>query len=92
MNREMTRGEKIALLFKKAKELPEFIADLEQEIRGKESVLNGAYKDFKKGHPHFSFKKQMEENLVKDKKDLIAKKGLLVSTKDQLDMYLTGKR
>jgi hypothetical protein len=46
------------------------ILDVQKEIYGKEGVLNNAYKDIKKGHPHYPMKLEMITQLNLDRLNL----------------------
>jgi hypothetical protein len=46
------------------------IFDIQKEIYGKEGVLNNAYKDIKKGHPHYPMKLEMLTQLNLDRINL----------------------
>jgi hypothetical protein len=46
------------------------IADIQKEIDAKESILGNAYRDIKKGHPHYDMKLEMMTQLNIDRINL----------------------
>lgn len=60
------------------------ISDIQKEIHGKEGVLNNAYKDIKKGHPHYPMKLEMLTQLNLDRINLKQNKEKYDELADEL--------
>lgn len=60
------------------------ILDVQKEIYGKEGVLNNAYKDIKKGHPHYPMKLEMMTQLNLDRLNLVQNKRSYQRLGDEL--------
>lgn len=60
------------------------ILDIQKEIDGKEGVLNNAYKDIKKGHPHYPNKLDMITQLNLDRLSLEQNKKKHARLSDEL--------
>jgi hypothetical protein len=88
---EMSKEDRLDLAIKLAKsanELRTTVKELTAEIAGKNSVLNNAFKDVEKGHPHWEVKSFILKQLPIDEKNLADGNKRLLEIPSLIDLCM----